>query len=60
VIGTLVVVFALINLNDVRVHWLVTTQKTPLIVVIALAFVLGVLADRLVLARARRKHAPES
>jgi uncharacterized integral membrane protein len=56
VIGTLVVVFALINLNDVKVHWLITTQKTPLIVVIALAFVLGILADRLLLARAKKKH----
>jgi len=32
-IGPLVVVFALINLNDVKVHWLIATGQTPLIVV---------------------------
>lgn len=55
-IGALVVVFALINLNDVRVHWLIATGQTPLIVVIVLAFLLGIVADRLLLARARRKR----
>ncbi|HTT30585.1 MAG TPA: hypothetical protein VMG37_19375 [Solirubrobacteraceae bacterium] len=62
VIGALVVVFALINLNDVKVHWLIATGQTPLIVVIVLAFLLGIAADRLLLARARRKRerAPES
>jgi uncharacterized integral membrane protein len=61
VIGALVVVFALINLNDVKVHWLIATGQTPLIVVIVLAFLLGIAADRLLLARARRKRerAPE-
>jgi uncharacterized integral membrane protein len=59
-IGTLVAVFALINLNDVKVHWLIATGQTPLIVVIVLAFVLGILADRLLLARAKRKHAAKS
>ena len=56
VIGALVVVFALINLNDVKVHWLITTGQTPLIVVIVLAFLLGIVADRLLLARAKRKR----
>ena len=56
VIGALVVVFAVINLNDVKVHWLIATGQTPLIVVIVLAFLLGIVADRLLLARARRKR----
>jgi len=62
VTGALVVVFALINLNDVKVHWLIATGQTPLIVVIVLAFLLGIAADRLLLARARRKreHGSES
>jgi len=59
-IGALMAGFALINLNDVKVHWLVTTGQTPLIVVILIAFVLGILADRLLLARAKRKHGAES
>jgi uncharacterized integral membrane protein len=56
VLGALVTAFALLNLGDVKVHWLVTTGRTPLIVVIALAFLLGVIVDRLVI-RARRKRA---
>ena len=59
-LGALIAVFALINLNDVKVHWLIATGRTPLIVVIVLAFLLGILADRLLLARARRKRGADS
>lgn len=59
-IGVLAAVFALINLNDVKVHWLVTTGQTPLIVVIVLAFLLGIVADRLLIARAKRKRDADS
>lgn len=55
VLGAFVAAFALINLGDVKVHWLVTTGRTPLIVVIAVAFILGMLVDRLVI-RARRRR----
>jgi uncharacterized integral membrane protein len=55
VLGAIVVVFALLNLGDVKVHWLVGTGQTPLIVVIVLAFGLGMAIDRLVI-RARRKR----
>ena len=57
VVGVLVValVFALANFNHVKVHWIVTTSSTPLIVVIALSFALGVAADRIALHRARKK-----
>jgi len=54
-IGGLVTAFALLNLNDVKVNWIVGTGQTPLIVVIVLAFVLGMAADRLLL-RARRRR----
>lgn len=61
VIGAIVAIFALMNLNDVKVHWVVTTVQTPLIVVIVLAFLLGIVADRLLLrARAKRKQGTES
>jgi uncharacterized integral membrane protein len=60
VTGAVVVVFAVINLNDVKVHWLIATGQTPLIVVIVLAFLLGILADRLLLARAKRRRGAES
>jgi uncharacterized integral membrane protein len=55
VLGAVITAFALLNLDGVKVHWLVATGQTPLIVVIALAFLLGVLVDRLVI-RARRKR----
>jgi uncharacterized integral membrane protein len=55
VLGALVAVFALLNLGDVKVHWILVTGQTPLIVVIALAFLLGMVVDRLVI-RARRKR----
>jgi uncharacterized integral membrane protein len=55
VIGALIVVFAVVNLNDVKVHWLIDTGQTPLIVVIAVAFLLGIVVDRLAI-RARRKR----
>jgi uncharacterized integral membrane protein len=55
VIGAVIVVFAVINLNSVEVHWLVTSGSAPLIVVIVLAFLLGVGADRLLVIRSKRK-----
>lgn len=55
VLAAVVTAFALLNVDDVKVHWLVATGQTPLIVVIALAFLLGMLVDRLVI-RAKRKR----
>ena len=55
VIGALIAVFAIVNLDQVKVHWLITTGKTPLILVIGVAFLLGIVADRLAI-RARRKR----
>jgi uncharacterized integral membrane protein len=57
-LGALVAAFALLNLGDVKVHWLIATGKTPLIIVIAVAFVLGVIADRLLIIRGRRRQRP--
>ena len=55
VVGALITAFALLNLDDVKVHWLVTSGQTPLIIVIGLAFILGMLVDRLVI-RAKKKR----
>ncbi len=57
VVGALIAVFAIVNLDQVKVHWLVTTGQTPLILVIGVAFLLGILVDRLAV-RARRKRQP--
>jgi uncharacterized integral membrane protein len=56
IIGGVVAAFALLNLNDVKVHWLVATGQTPLILVIVVAFALGVAVDRLVIFRAKRRQ----
>jgi uncharacterized integral membrane protein len=62
IIGGVVAAFALLNLDDVKVHWLVATGQTPLILVIVVAFALGVAVDRLVIFRAKRRQqrAPQS
>jgi uncharacterized integral membrane protein len=60
VLGGLIVVFALVNLDEVEVNWLVTTAETPLIVVIAVSFLvggaIGALALRRIGAGRRRKR----
>jgi uncharacterized integral membrane protein len=47
VVGGLVVAFALLNTEEVDVNWLLDTWQTPLIVVIALSFALGILGGML-------------
>jgi uncharacterized integral membrane protein len=42
--GALAVLFALLNLDEVKVNWLLGTWQTPLIIVIAVSFLLGALA----------------
>ena len=41
VLGALAVLFAVLNLDDVRVNWIVATWTTPLIVVIVVALAIG-------------------
>ena len=43
----LVIVFAVLNTNKVKVDWIVTTSTTALIVVIVVSFVLGAIAGAL-------------
>ena len=47
------IAFAAINLDEVKVNWVLGTWKTPLIVVIALSIVIGA-GLGLVVARGRR------
>lgn len=54
VVGCLIVLFAVLNLDDVEVNWIVATITTPLIVVIAVSFVLGIVAG-LLIARGRSR-----
>jgi uncharacterized integral membrane protein len=43
VLGALAVLFAVFNLDDVEVQWIVATWTTPLIVVIAVSVIVGAL-----------------
>jgi uncharacterized integral membrane protein len=56
IIGAVVAIFAVLNLGNVKVHWLVTSGQTPLILVIAISFALGMGVDRLLVVRAARKR----
>jgi uncharacterized integral membrane protein len=55
VLAGVVLLFALLNLNEVKVDWLVTSWKTPLIVVIIVSASIGAVAGVLV---DRKKHRP--
>lgn len=41
VLIALAIAFAVLNLDEVRVHWIVTTTQTPLIIVIVVSFLAG-------------------
>jgi uncharacterized integral membrane protein len=40
-LGALSVLFAVLNLDDVEVNWIIATWQTPLIVVIAVSMLVG-------------------
>jgi uncharacterized integral membrane protein len=44
--GVLIIIFAVANFDRVKVHWVVGSAHTPLIVVIAVSFVLGAIVGR--------------
>jgi len=55
VLGALVAAFAVVNTENVQVDWVITSSRTPLIVVIAVAFALGLLIGWLVGAMRRAR-----
>jgi uncharacterized integral membrane protein len=56
IIGAIVAVFAVLNLDEVEVNWIVGSGSTPLILVIAVSFALGAgFGWALSLARRKRK-----
>lgn len=56
-LAAVVTLFAVLNFDEVEVNWLLGTWSTPLIIVIAISFLLGAAAGFL-LARRRRGPAP--
>ena len=55
VLGGLAALFAVINLDDVEVNWLVGSWQTPLILVIVVSMLFGAGLDRLLVRRARKR-----
>jgi|SoiMethySBSTD1v2_1073268.scaffolds.fasta_scaffold1866051_2 putative membrane protein len=55
ILGVLAGVFAVINLEEVQVDWLIGSWETPLIVVIVVSMLLGAGIDRLLVRRARKR-----
>ena len=47
--------FALVNLGDVKVDWIVGSAHSPLILVIAVSILIGVGLDRVAVRRARKR-----
>lgn len=58
VVGVIIVVFAIVNTDKVKVDWIVTSSSTPLIIVIAVSFLLGLAVGYLV--RGRRAKAADA
>ena len=54
-LGGIAAIFAVINLDDVEVNWLIGSWQTPLILVIVLSMLLGAGLDRLLVRRARKR-----
>jgi putative membrane protein len=42
VLAGLFIAFALLNLSDVRVHWIFGTSRAPLIIVIVISLLVGI------------------
>lgn len=58
VVGALAAVFAVLNTGNVHVNWIIGSGSTPLIIVIVVMFLIGMLADRILVVRKRRRARP--
>jgi uncharacterized integral membrane protein len=56
VAAALLIAFAAVNTDKVKVNWIVTSRTSPLIVVIVVSALIGALADRFMVVRARRRR----
>jgi uncharacterized integral membrane protein len=58
ILGVLGLVFALVNLRNVKVDWIIGSAHSPLILVIAVSILIGAGIDRFAVRRARRRGKP--
>jgi uncharacterized integral membrane protein len=54
-LGGIGAAFALVNLGDVKVNWIVGSARSPLILVIVVCVALGAALDRFVVSRQRKR-----
>ena len=55
VLGILVTLFAVLNLDDVKVHWIVGSGHAPLIIVIVISLLIGIVFTHFIERRTRRR-----
>jgi uncharacterized integral membrane protein len=60
ILGGLGLAFALVNLGNVKVDWILGSAHSPLILVIAVSVLIGVVIDRLAVSRARKRKTPDA
>lgn len=53
VLGVLLTLFAVLNLDEVQVNWLLGTWSTPLIIVVLVSALIGMGLDRVLVRRSR-------
>ena len=58
ILGGVGLAFALVNLSNVKVDWIVGSAHSPLILVIVVSVLIGMGIDRLLVSRARRRSKP--
>ena len=56
VVGVLLIWFAIANLQDVTIHFWVSSSRAPLIVVVVISALLGMLAGGLITRSRRNRH----
>ena len=56
VLAVLITVFAVRNLNEVKVHWIFGSSKAPLIIVIVVSLLVGIVLTYIAERRSGRKR----
>lgn len=60
VLAVLITLFAVLNLDKVKVHWIFGTGKAPLIIVIVVSLLVGIVLTHFVERRSAKRHSSSS